>query len=219
MKRFISILFISFFYSTGMSQTVEIDTTCSYILTPWHQGYGSEDQLVFGHFYGARDPWCFYIIDELSFIRALDSDTLDLKSLPILVDHSRMVNPNKLSVKEYWAFSPLSVFHYLDNAYIYKIGSQIFSVHKIKYAFMKNIDISVDTDVILWEDNYTKEKDTIINVPIGRLRANKDVRLFYFLMDIKEIPKAIGERRWKSRYELIESSPGNSHPNHLNQTL
>ena len=175
--------------------------------------------MVFGHYYGARDPWCFYIIDELSFIRALDYDTLDLKSLPILVDHSRMVTTDTLSAKEYRAFSPLSVFHYLDNAYFYKIGSQIFSVHKIKYAYMKNIDITVNTDVILWEDNYTKEIDTIVSVPIERLRANKDIRLFYFLMDIKEIPKAIGERRWKSRYELIRSNPIHSQPNHLNQTL
>ena len=219
MKRFTSIIIISFFCSTSISQTIEIDTACSYILTPWHQGYGSEDHLVFGHYYGARDPWCFYVIDEFSFVRMLDSDTLDLQSLPILVDHSRMVNTNTLSDKEYWAFSPLGVLHYLDNASFYKIGSQIFSVHKIKYVYMKNIDITINTDVILWEDNYTREKDTIIGVPIGCLRANKDVRLFYYLMEIKEIPTAIREKRWKSRYELIEANNKNSHPNHLNRTL
>lgn len=207
---------MSLFSTTAASQGVEIDSACSYLLTPWHQGCGSDDQLAFGYCYGTRDTWCFYIMDEMTFMKALDSNTLELDNLPILVDHCHNVTPDPLSVKSYWAFSPLKILHYLDNAYIYKIGTQLFSVCRVSYAYIKNVEITVDTDVILWDDNYTKETDTVISIPISDLRKNKEVRFFYHLIDIVKIPKELGERRWRTRYELILSDPRKSYPNPLN---
>ena len=220
MKHFIFLLsLISLFSTTVASQGVEIDSACSYILTPWHKGCGSDDHLTFGYCYGTRDTWCFYIMDERTFKKALDYDTLNLDNLPILIDHCHNVTPDTLSTKDYWAFSPLKILHYLDNTYIYKIGTQLFSVCRVRYAYMKNVDITVDTDVILWDNNYTKETDTVVNMPISNLRKNKEVLLFFYLIDIEKIPKKIGEKRWKTKYELILADPKKSCPNPLNMTL
>lgn len=167
--------------------------------------------IPFKHTYVLPVFYGFYIVDEETLLKFFEEKNVNTYNTIMLCDPADGMYADSVITKDVKTSTRIRDILLLDDSEIYKIGSELYIIRNIHYAYYDNSQVKVyieGSHHFLMDDISDEESITLYfaNYEVGELYDRDYYQCYHHIIEILPTPPHISKHRWKRLYQLGEKN-------------
>lgn len=168
--------------------------------------------IPFKHKYVLPVFYGFYIVDEKTLLKFIEENkNINTYNATMLCDPADGMYADSVITRDVKRFTRIRDILLLDDSEIYQIGSELYIIRKIHYAYYDNSQVKVyieGSHHFLMDDISDEESITLYyaSYEVGELYDRDYYQCYHHIIEILPTPTYISKYCWKRLYQLGEKN-------------